>query len=635
MTEIPYTHQCPSCSNLVTFSSPHTSVRVCTCGTVLNRMTDGTIIPRPFHVIAEKASVIAPGTTGQWKGKSFRVSGRFRIWAAETVFSYWTIIFQDETAAYLMEGYGMYAILLPVATPPELAQDAIRQLAPGKNKLLNKEQYMLLRKDGCKKWDVEGELFIPECNSTFTTFDFSSSKGRVLHIIEYWSQVHSAFEVHYTDFTSLALEQTRPYESAGREFKCVCGTALHVATFPYAQSCGCPKCYKVYVFENGLAFVRQHSKNLKNSTPAITLGATGIIKGIFYKVIGFIVKEERNQYQSQWREYTLFNEQEGYAFLSEYDGHWIYLREQGKTPVPESMGTSGFNYDGKSFDLFNSYGFNIISAQGEFPGNAFNDGNIKCWEFISPPIMWNREQSPEEGIVWFKGWHVDPDELKKALGDAIIRPTQIGVGAVQPNGYIDLLTLVRNTVIAIGVLILLHLAITSGNSERQLFTHEIYFSDSSTVTTTVINDIHLEKRQSNLMLDIYAPVQNNWMEVEATLINTKTGTEYSASEGVEYYSGVEDGDRWSEGSQNGTFYINEVPSGDYTLKLEATRESTYFPVKSYTLTAHYDVANTRNLFICIGLLLLWPIFKYFSTYYSENKRWSNSPYSAFTIGEDD
>lgn len=209
MTEIRYTYQCPSCSNMVPFSSQHTSVAVCTCGTVLNRMTDGTIVPRPFPVIVNKASVIAPGTRGQWKGKAFRVTGRFRIWTAETVFSYWTIILEDETAAYLMEGYGMYAILLPVATPPELARDAIKQMTPGTNKLLNKEQYMLLRKDHCKKWEVEGELFIPECNSTFITYDFSSAKGEVLHIIEYWSQVQPAFEVHYTDFTSLALEQTR------------------------------------------------------------------------------------------------------------------------------------------------------------------------------------------------------------------------------------------------------------------------------------------------------------------------------------------------------------------------------------------------------------------------------------------
>lgn len=634
MTEIPAIYQCPSCANSVTFTSKHTSVQVCVCGTVLNRMPDGTVLPRPFHVIADKASVIAPGSTGQWKDKTFRVSGRFRIWTAETVFSYWTIIFQDETAAYLMEGYGMYAILLPVATPPELALDAIKHMTPGANKQLNKAEYMLLRKDQCKKWDVEGELFIPECNSTFITYDFSSAKGQVLHIIEYWSTVQPAFEVHYTDFTSLALQETRPYNNPGKRFRCTCLSEIHVATFPYAQSCMCPGCGRHYVYENNLEFAK-NGKSVIRPKPAITLGATGIIKGISYKVIGFLVKEEQNQYTSQWREYTLFNEQEGYAFLSEYDGHWIYLREQGKTPVPENMSTSGFNYDGDSFDLFNSYSFNIVTGAGEYPGNAFNDGQIKCWEFIAPPVMWAREQSPGEGIVWLKGWHVDPDELKEALGDAIIRPNQIGIGAVQPNGYIDLMKLLRNTLIAAGLLILLHLAVASTSSERLLLEQQFSFSDTSHTQSAVIGDIHLDKRKSNVMLKLYAPVENTWMEVEATLVNTKTGTEYSVNKGVEYYSGVEDGESWSEGDPQGTFYINEVPAGDYTLKLDAIREQGYLPVKLYTIAAYYDVANTRNLFVCLGLLLIWPLFKYFSTYFSERQRWSNSPYSAFITTDDE
>ncbi|PWV50404.1 DUF4178 domain-containing protein [Chitinophaga sp. S165] len=635
MTEIPITYPCPSCSNVVTFTSKHTTVKVCACGTVLNRMPDGTVLSRPFHTISDKAAVIAPGTTGKWDGKTFRVTGRFRTWTSETVFNYWTIIFQDETVAYLMEGYGMYAILLPTSTPPELSGDAIGQMKPGANKQLNNVRYTLLRKDRCKKWDVEGELHIPECNTTFSTYDFTSPSGKLLHVIEYWAKVLPTYIVHNTDITTLALEETRPYENPGLKFTCRCGDEVHVETFPFAQSCVCPKCGDWYVYENNLQFNRHTKKNKQDIKPAITLGATGIIKGISYKVIGFIVKEEYNAYSSQWREYTLFNEREGFAFLSEYDGHWIYLREQGKTPAPDDLGIRGFNYDGDSFDLFNSYTYGIVTARGEFPGNTFNDGNVKCSEFISPPTLWAREQSPGEGIVWFKGWHVDAGDLKKAFGDAIIRPTQSGVGVVQPNGYVNLTKMLRNTLIAAGILILLHLAATSLNSERQLFEQQFSFPDTAHTQTAVINNIHLEKRKSNVMFKLYAPVENTWVEVEATLVNTKTGTEYSSSKGVEFYSGVEDGERWSEGDPQGTFYINEVPAGDYTLKLDAIREQGFFPVKLYTIAAYYDVANTRNLFICLGLLLIWPIFKYFSTYFSERQRWSNSPYSAFITAGDE
>ncbi|SFN48457.1 protein of unknown function [Chitinophaga sp. YR627] len=629
MTVIPSIYQCPSCSRVVNFTSPHTTIKVCECGTVINRMGDGTLLPRPFRTIADKASVIAPGTTGQWNGKKFTVTGRFRIWTEETVFSYWTIIFQDETAAYLAEGYGMYAIYIPKESPTELTGDNIRAISVGKKKLMFGEEYVLLRKDNAKLWEVEGELYMPECNTTFMTYDFSSSSGRIIHIIEYWPRVQPAFEVHHTDFTSLGLTNTRPYENSGKSFTCKCGYNNHVATFPFAQSTICTGCGNWYVYRNQLEFAKVGQGNTMPAQPAIKVGAKGIIKGIPYTVTGFMMKEERNTYQARWTEYALFNEKEGFAFLSVYDGHWIYLREQGKTPVPDTIGTDGFRYEGRDFDLYNDYSFKVICGKGEFPGNPFNDGHIKCWEFIAPPVMWAREQSPEEGIVWFRGTHIAAKDLKEAFKDAIDLPKQEGTGMLKPNGYINIKDMLKYSLVAILVLIVVHLATTSGSKQEVLIDKEIYFYDSSDIQTAVVGDVHLDKRSSNVMLTINAPVDNSWVEVEATLVNKKDGTEYSVSKGVEYYSGVSEGERWSEGSQDAKVYLNSIPRGDYTVQLSATREKISMPLRYYHVTAYYDVSNLHNLFICIGLLLIWPVFKYIFTYYSEKNRWSNSSYSRF------
>src|SRR5687768_148394 len=62
-------------------------------------------------------------------------------------------------------------------------------------------------------------------------------------------------------------------------------------------------------------------------TPVIRVGTIGKIDGIFYEVIGFVVKKE-SKYKYIWHEYLLFNPYKGYAFLSEYKGHWNFL-----TPV--------------------------------------------------------------------------------------------------------------------------------------------------------------------------------------------------------------------------------------------------------------------------------------------------------------
>ncbi|MBW8684340.1 DUF4178 domain-containing protein [Chitinophaga rhizophila] len=623
------TYPCPSCSRTITFTSPHTTVKVCECGTVINKMGDGSFIPRPFHTIADKASVIAPGTHGQWNGKTFTVLGRFRTWNEETVINYWTIIFQDENPAYLVEGYGIYAIHLPRQTPSELKGDVIRNLKPGNKKVLNGEEYMLLRKETSRKWDVEGELYIPECNTTFLTYDFSSASGNIIHIIEYWPQVQPAFEVHYTTFSALSLTNKRPYENNGMTFRCQCGNVIQVSTFPYAQSAACGNCSQPYVYKNLLDFTPATYNKKAKPSPSITPGAAGMIKGINYKVIGYIMKEERNPHKARWTEYTLFNEQEGYAFLSEFEGHWIYLREYGKTPVPQDMLTEGFRYEGKEYDLFNSYSFSVISAQGEFPANPFNDGSVQCWEFISPPIMWSREESATEGIAWFKGQHVTDKELQEAFGDAATLPIKLGTGALQPNGYVNLKDMVKYTLAAVAILILIHLSVASVNERKLLVDNEVYFNDSTNTQTSVVGDVYLNKSSSNVMLEISSSLDNTWVEVEATLVNKSSGKEYSVSKGIEYYSGMDDGESWSEGNRKAEVYMSSIPGGDYTLQLTAMRDASFRPAHSYHVTAYYNVSSMHNLWICLGLLLIWPIFKYITTYYSEKRRWSNSPYSRF------
>ncbi len=40
--------------------------------------------------------------------------------------------------------------------------------------------------------------------------------------------------------------------------------------------------------------------------------------------MGFVIKRD-NAYNFQWREYLLFNPYKGYAFLSEYNGHWNFF----------------------------------------------------------------------------------------------------------------------------------------------------------------------------------------------------------------------------------------------------------------------------------------------------------------------
>ncbi|HJT73060.1 MAG TPA: DUF4178 domain-containing protein [Chitinophaga sp.] len=634
MSITPNIYQCPSCSRAVNFTTSGTTILVCTCGTVLNRMDDGRIVPRPFAVIAEKASVIAPGTSGKWNNKKFTVTGRFRAWLEEAVISYWTICFEDGLLAYLVDGYGMYAICLPKETSPEMSRSVL-DIKHGQPKTFYNTTYILERKNKCIKWEVEGELFIPECNTTFNVHDFASTAGKRLHIIEYWPKITPVFEIHYTDTASLALEHTRTYENPGRTFNCTyCGNSLHVRTYPTAQSCACPGCGSTYVLEHALDYIRLKNQRKSSSTVLhLRLGQTGTLFGITYKVVGCMEKKQHND-PARWREYTLFNEQEGYAFLSEFDGHWIYVREKGEAPVPEKKTIPAFTYEGYTFKLFNDYNSEILHAAGEFPGNVFNDHQIKAMEYISPPYLWILEYSHSEGFTWFKGEHLSQADMRAAFGAETELPAQSGVGMVQPPHGNMMSHIALYSLYAMFFMIAVHIMTTFFNKQQTIYHDSISFSSDTIHTqSTVVNGIHLDKTKSNIQMNVGSTINNSWIEIEATLTNTSTGNEYTVNEGLEYYSGVSGGESWSEGSQDGTVYFSEIPAGDYVLKFEATREPGTFPVQYYNAELIYDVPNTRNLFICLGFLLIWPVFRFIGIYYNEATRWSNSQYNPYAQDE--
>ena len=327
--------QCPDCSRLINFTSDKTTITRCTaCGTVVWRQMDGSVIAKPQHTINEITEIIQPGTTGRWKEKNFIVLGRFRAWFEEFVFNYWTIQFADGEIAWLGEGYGIYSILQPIPFPENISSKSLHALSPSHQKeLMTDKSFMLREKEQAVKWQIEGELFAPKPETSFSLFDFSSGDGKHISIFE-WGQLNLfAYEVSYVPFSSLSLQQLRDYKHCQRNFRCkICSHEIVVKTYPYAQSCACASCGTAYHMEDGSEFYKDENMKVTHSIH-LPIGGSGVIGGVSYEVIGYARKEEQNSYHSQWTEYTLFNPQQGYAFLSEYEGNWIFVRENMDSPL--------------------------------------------------------------------------------------------------------------------------------------------------------------------------------------------------------------------------------------------------------------------------------------------------------------
>lgn len=624
--------QCPDCGKVISFASSESTVTQCIlCGAVVRKKSNGEIYTKPHWLINKSNDVIQPGATGMFEGKKFTVLGRIRAWFEESVFNYWTIEFSDNSIALLGEAYGIYGIYKKLNQSYISFQQLEDARAGTIKEVANNESFLLEENARCEKWELEGESSIAHEYEKFRVFELSSFSGNHVSIF-FFTREHIVFYgVKYISFSELALQNLRNVtNSSAKVIECTnCKNIISIKTYPYAQSCVCSHCNNAYSMQNGSDFSKRKVYK-PQGTAYLPLGSKGILKGISYEVIGYAEKEELNAFHSQWREYTLYNTNEGFAFLSEYDGHWIYVKETCDAPVLRNKDAKTISFDKEPFQLFNGYSYKVIGAAGEFPYNAFDNSNTIVKEYISPPEMWIQEKDGKDSIIWFLGKHLNPSEISNAFDPCYALPSQNGVGAIQPKGYISTYKIVAATVAGIFALILLHLLIGSQSKEKMLLNKGYDFTDSTDNISIVTEKFHLDKYYANLLFKLSASLDNSWVSASATLVNADNGKEYSIEKGVEFYHGYSEGEHWSEGSMDEEAYLTSIPKGNYFLQVTGLREANNMrSAKKMYLEVLYDVPSHRNLFFAILLLLIWPIAKIYIVGNTENMRWENSPYSKF------
>lgn len=624
-------YQCPSCAQTVIYRSDGTRIRICVCGQVLNRLDSDELVAKPAYTIIEHNDWVQTGTTGVFQDKKFEVLGRFRLWLEESVYNYWTVLFEDGSLAWLSEGYGMYAIIRRVTLDKAVTVWDVDRLARTDSiQVLGEEDWFVQRKDTAWKYEVEGEVWMPECTDQFRIFDLYARGDSHIELIEFLHDWLAPHTVIYVDYKDLQLQNLNENPVRPLEIQCTqCHTPIAVKTFPYAQSCSCVSCGARQIFKHSSGFsgAKKDKENLNQAD--IPLGATGMLKGIEYEVIGYSLKEEDSAESPQWKEYVLYNRAEGYAFLSEYKGSWIYTRERGNSPVISRENPTSIYYKDIEFELYNRYSIRIVDTAGEFPFNVFDDQTIVSAEFISPPHMWVYEKPREDGIDWFLGEYLSRKELLKAFPCEL--PPQTEMGVLDPRGSINLPGLIKVTLAAMVFLALVHFAIGLIQTEKQIFSGDLQLKDSAASSIFVSPPFTLNKWRSNLQFTLHAPVDNNWLDMEAALVNTSGGPDYQLEQLVEYYHGYDDGN-WNEGSPNETAYLSAIPAGTYFLRIEASRDTTmagWNDVKDLELTVKNDVPMHRNLLVFLGLLLIWPLGMYIWYQFKERQRWSNSRFSPF------
>jgi hypothetical protein len=363
---------------------------------------------------------------------------------------------------------------------------------------------------------------------------------------------------------------------------------------------------------------------------AIPLGTKGKIDNAVYEVIGFAVKEE-SKYHYRWREYLLFNPYQGYVFLSEYNGHWNFVWPIENSPKGRGSETE-FTYNDSAFRLYQKYTAQVVYANGEFFFDVVDiTASTVNYEYIAPPKVVALEQS-EDSLLWCEGEYMSRHEIAEIFSIPKNKlPSKEGIGYTQPfNTSFSDRALMSVTVLLLLFAFAIQLFLNSSSDDRVVFQADYTQADLKDQKILVTPSFDLKDGTKSLGVYVYAPLSNDWFFSEFTLINEDTGVEYNFTKDVEYYSGYEDGESWTEGSKSGEAFLSRIPAGKYHINIYPE-----FGVnnRSFTVTVKHDVPMSSNFYItCLGLAV-FPVFYFIRSRYREQTRWSDSDYSPYATTE--
>ncbi|HLP51516.1 MAG TPA: DUF4178 domain-containing protein [Chitinophagales bacterium] len=632
---------CAECNTQLGIQSDYSQMRVCdSCGCVnYKHPKHGKVTVVKF---AEDLSAIKTGSTGKIQGSGFTVTGRYRIETSGSYYNLWSVVVsKTDELAWLIESAGKFVF----AYNKKVAYNAIPEPALWSGDcdkyyaLPELGSCRLVTTDKIAGRNIEGETGdMPPQNEGATFYDLRGDDGQAIFIIKTPDKTLYYLQGTVVTWQSLELTNLKNMPATGNDVgikplthKCTCGNLLQAYTQAQAKKYACGQCGSYYQIHNG-AFSHLIKKEKPAEKPLIPLGTQGEIEDKSYTVVGFIVKKE-TRYKYNWAEYILFNPIYGYAYLSEYNGHWMFLKEV-DFHVSIDTYTREVQYENNMYWLYSKYLGKVIVASGEFAYDVHGTGKPKLQDYIAPPQILVREYTAKE-IKWLHGYYIEPEDIQRIFKtDAL--PKRTGIGVIQPQSFSVPFAKALAVAVLAGMAILMAqfaFYYTGGNNVVYNYTGRVSAAEMP-AKAIVSPSFDLVQGTRNLEVALTADVANSWFETDITLINEKTDDDVDLEIGVEYYSGYEGGEHWSEGSNNATRVINAVPEGRYHLLITPVRE-TYGPDMNFELQLKRDVPAWGNLAFAWFLLAIIPFIQYYRERSYEKQRWFDSNYTPYEDDSDE
>jgi hypothetical protein len=428
---------------------------------------------------------------------------------------------------------------------------------------------------------------------------------------------------------------TTPASPRARGFNCRnCGGAVELRALAHTRSVTCTTCGALLDPRDPNLVVLQEAARRESITPRLPLGSRGTWAGHPHEIIGFqrrSITVDGTRYS--WDEYVLFNPYRGFRYLTEYQGHWNDVRTVRELPAVDASGKRPTaTHGGRTYKHFQHAQATTDYVIGEFPWRVTLGDQVVTDDFVEPPYMLSSEGTEQEK-TWSLGTYTPGETIYKAFGIADTPPEPIGVFANQPNPYQKTASAGCTTFfVLLALLALLFLVRMVSADREQVFAEAFTYQPGAPEAAFVTKSFTL-RDSGTINIDVTTDVSNNWLGFDIALISLTTGTAYNTSREVGFYSGVEGGESWTEGSRSGSMFMPSVPAGEYYLRVEP--EGPAGITTRYTLRVIRDVPSKLPYGVALVFLLVLPFITGYRSWSFDSRREQEGDYGSSSSSDDD
>jgi hypothetical protein len=348
-----------------------------------------------------------------------------------------------------------------------------------------------------------------------------------------------------------------------------CGAGLDVLGGGRVKVQICGYCGTELDASKGYKALRQFNDLKRPDTP-FRLGMEGVVAGIPQQIIGIMGQVEVWEGQTwRWVDHLLYSETHGYSWLTLEDGHLVWSRRvRWALPgtaydlygIENAEHRPGFRAAGRGWTYFESGTQKTDFVEGAFTWEPKLGDAVQVIRWFAPGEMLSVEMSGSEQestlsvltdrAALLQSFGLDPAEVRGPWGQHALLPITAG----QDMGFI---AAVAGGFLAATLVLLMLLA---GRGET-------VFPSKTFMVAELPQTLELPVKGQNelVQVELSSDLGNAWAELEVEMEGPEGDPMFEASRLVEYYSGYEGGENWTEGDRTDRLIFRAGEPGIYRM----------------------------------------------------------------------